>query len=82
MGGGIQQWLNRFRTLSRPVSSRPLLQFLDALLLSKAGQTPMFTGNTLNPFALENGFRVFSSASPKVRVVFRKFITGGWRNQG
>ena len=30
-------------TLSRSVSSRPLLVFLEALLLGKAAQTPMFT---------------------------------------
>ena len=36
-----------FATPSRRYSSRPLLQFLEALLLRKAAQTPMLTGKTL-----------------------------------
>ena len=38
-----QQWLTPSATPSRSVSSRPSRQFLEALLLRKAGQTPMLT---------------------------------------
>ena len=45
-----------FATLSRHVSSRPLLQFLDALLLRTATHTyQCLLENTLNPFAPDNG---------------------------
>ena len=36
-----------FPTASRSLSSRPLLQFLEAYLLRKAAQTPMLTGSSL-----------------------------------
>ena len=41
---------NLFTTLSRSTTSRPLLQFLEALLLRKAAQTPMLTGKHSESF--------------------------------
>ena len=34
---------------------RPLLQFLETLLLKKTAQTPMLTRKHFDPYALENG---------------------------
>ena len=45
-----------FATLSRSISSRHSLQFLEALQLRKAVQTPIRSlENTLNPFTHEKG---------------------------
>ena len=42
-------------TLSRSVSSRPLLQFLEALLLGKAAQAPWFIGKHFKSLHYEEG---------------------------
>ena len=42
--GGISTMADSFITPRRSVFSRPSLQFLEALLLREAGQTPMLTG--------------------------------------
>ena len=44
-----------FTALSRSVSFRPLLLFLESLLLEKTAQTTMVYGKTLNPITLEKG---------------------------
>ena len=44
-----------FTTLTTHISSRPLLLFLEALLLRKAAQTPMLIESTQNTISLEKG---------------------------
>ena len=45
--------VDAFTTPSKSVSSRPLLQFLEALLLRKATQTPMLTRKHSESLLLE-----------------------------
>ena len=49
-GGGGGGMADSFVTLSKRISSKPSLLFLEAVLPRKAGQTPLLTGNNSESF--------------------------------